>query len=90
MILSEDSIESDWVEYEIKQARAREKKDGRRMLFPLGLLDYKALEDWELFDHDTATDLAAEVRSYFIPDFTDSEKYDESFQRLLDDLKAEN
>ncbi len=42
---------------------------------------------------DTVTDLAAEVRSYFIPDFTDwtnADTYNESFQRLLNDLREES
>ncbi|MDX2453880.1 hypothetical protein [Desulfosarcina sp.] len=47
---------------------------------------------WELFDADTGTDLAAEVRSYFIPDFSnwkDHDSYTKAFDRLLRDLKAE-
>ena len=42
---------------------------------------------------NTATDLAAEVRSYYIPDFTrwkDHDFYQKSFERLLRDLKAED
>lgn len=93
LILSEHSMKSRWVAEEIKRARRREEKDGRQMLFPLGLVDYEALERWELFDADTVTDLASEVRSYFIPDFTrwnDDGAYEKAFARLLDDLKAEN
>ena len=91
LILSEGSMQSDWVAYEIKQARKREKREGRQMLFPLGLVDYDCLKAWMLFDSDTVTDLASEVRSYFIPDFSrweDQEAYGEAFGRLLKDLQA--
>ena len=60
---------------EIKGARRREAREGFRMLYPLGLVPYEALYDWDLFDHDTTTDLAAEVRSFYIPDFTEEAKY---------------
>ena len=56
-------------------------------------MDHKKLKDWELFDTDTTTDLAAEVRSYFIPDFTnwkDHDSYRQEFKRLLRDLKTED
>jgi len=82
-------MKSPWVAEEIKRARRREKKEGRQMLFPLGRVDYEALLEWELFDADTVTDLASEVRSYYIPDFTEEAGYEASFQRLLQDLRAE-
>jgi hypothetical protein len=92
LILSEQSISSDWVANEIRWARKREKQDGKQKLFPVRLIDYEKLKDWELFDADTATDLAAEVRSYFIPDFTnwkDHDSYQNAFKRLIKDLQAE-
>jgi len=70
LILSEKSINSDWVANKIRWARKREKQEGKQKLFPVTLIDYEKLKNWELFDADTATDLAAKVRSYFIPDFT--------------------
>ena len=76
---------------EIKWARKREKQDGKKKLFPLTLIDYEKLKSWDLFDVDTATDLAAEVRSYYIPDFTnwkDHDSYQAAFKRLLRDLQA--
>jgi hypothetical protein len=91
LILSEGSINSDWVANEIRWARKREKQEGRQKLFPVSVIDFEKLKGWELFDADTATDLAAEVRSYFIPNFTnwkDHESYQQAFQRLLRDLQA--
>ena len=55
------------------------------------MMPYDELRDWELFDADSGTDLAAEVRSYFIPDFSnwkDHDSYKKAFERLLKDLKA--
>ena len=92
LILSEKSINSDWVANEIRWARKREKQQGKQKFFPVSLIDYEKLENWKLFDADTATDLAAEVRSYFIPDFTnwkDHDDYSAKFNRLLKDLKKE-
>jgi len=92
LIISENSMNSDWVASEIKRARKREKETGRQKLFPIRLVDFESLKQWELFDSDTATDLAAEVRSYSIPDFTqwkDHDAYQKAFDKLMGDLKAE-
>jgi uncharacterized protein YjbI with pentapeptide repeats len=91
LILSEQSISSDWVANEIRWARKREKQEGKQKLFPVSVMSYEKLRDWELFDADTATDLSAEVRSYYIPDFTnwkDHDSYQPAFKRLLRDLQA--
>jgi hypothetical protein len=93
LILSEASIASTWVEHELRRARRREVREGRRVLFPIRLIDYEALRDWELFDADTGKDLATEIREYFIPDFSpwkqDHHAYQRSFDHLLRDLRAE-
>ena len=92
LILSEESINSDWVANEIRWARKREKQEGRQKLFPVTLIDYEKLKSWKLFDADTATDLAAEVRSYFIPDFKNWKVHNDyllAFNRLLRDLQTE-
>lgn len=62
-------------------------------LFPIGLVDFETLRDWECFDADSGTDLGVEVREYFIPDFsqwTDHDAFEKSIARLLKDLKAED
>ena len=62
------------------------------MLFPLRLVDFESLRDWECFDADMRKDSAREIREYFIPDFsrwkTDHDAYKESFDRLLHDLTS--
>jgi TIR domain len=92
LVLSEHSIHSLWVEFEIRKARKREVQEKRRVLFPLRLMDYETLEHWECFDADTKKDLATEIREYFIPDFSDWKNHDTyqvALTRLLRDLKAE-
>jgi hypothetical protein len=92
LILSENSIQSAWVTTEIRKARKAEVRENRRKLFPIRLVGYDAIGDWECFDADTKKDLAVEIREYFIPDFTgwqDDSKFEIAFQRLLRDLKTE-
>lgn len=92
VVLSEHSIKSPWVKTEIRSARKREQKEERQVLFPIGLASMKVLDNWELFDHDEGRDLAAEVRSYHIPNFNnwkDKNSYTESFERLIRDLKTD-
>lgn len=91
LILSPASIASAWVETEIAKARKREVRDERRVLFPVRLVDFETLKDWECFDADTGKDSAREIREFFIPDFSDwknHDSYQNAFQRLLKDLKA--
>jgi uncharacterized protein YjbI with pentapeptide repeats len=91
LVLSEDSLQSKWVELEIRRARRVELKENRRKLFPIRLTSYEALLEWVCVDSTTGEDLAEEVRSYFIPDFSNWKEHDafeESFARLYADLKA--
>ncbi len=93
LVLTETSLQSPWVEYEIRRAIAREQKEQRRILFPLRLVDFDVLRDWACFDDDTGKDLAWEVRAYFIPDdFThweDDAAFAAAFERLLANLRQE-
>jgi hypothetical protein len=91
LVLSEQSIQSEWVMTEIRKARKAELRDNRRKLFPIRLVDMDTLRDWECFDADTGKDLAVEVREYFIPDFTrwkDHDSFERAFARFLKDLQA--
>ena len=67
LILSEASMASKWVKTEISKARKREEKEQRRVLFPVRLIDFVMMRDWECFDADIGIDSAAEIRAYFIP-----------------------
>ena len=74
LILSEHSMNSRWVKTEIANARRKELAQNRQVLFPIRLVDYEAIRPWKLFDADAGDDSAAEVREYFIPDFSNWDK----------------
>jgi hypothetical protein len=57
LVLSPHSIQSPWVEFEIRRARRREVTEQRRLLFPVRLVDYDAIKRWECFDADTCSGL---------------------------------
>lgn len=93
LVLSENSLQSEWVATEIRRARKTEREEKRRKLFPIRLVDFKAIEKWEQFDADSGKDLGVEMREYFIPDFSnwkDHDAFEKAFDRLLRDLKAES
>jgi uncharacterized protein YjbI with pentapeptide repeats len=92
LVLSEESLQSEWVTTEIRRARRVEREENRRKLFPIRLVGLEVLRNWESFDADSGKDLAVEVREYFIPDFSDWKNrnaFEAAFERLLSDLKAE-
>lgn len=92
IVLSEASLQSEWVMTELRKARKAERQSGKRKLFPVRLVDFSTLRDWECFDADIGNDLAVELREYFIPDFSnwkDHDQFEAAFSRLLKDLRAE-
>ena len=91
LILSPSSMSSEWVKTEIAKARKRELHEGRRMLFPVRLVEFGILRDWECFDADTGKDSAREIREYYVPDFSnwkDHDTYQKELDKLLRDLKS--
>jgi hypothetical protein len=83
LILSENSIASDWVEHEVESALEEEGQRGRTILFPIRLDDavMKSNKAWA----------ALIRRTRHIGDFTgwkDHDSYQKAFDRLLRDLKA--
>ncbi len=91
LILSAHSMNSEWVKTEIAKARKREVEQKKQVLFPLRLVSFETIRDWECFDADAGKDSAREIREYFIPDFSDWKNHDEyqkAFERLMGDLKA--
>jgi hypothetical protein len=83
ILLSANSVSSDWVEKEVETAFEHERRDKRTILFPIRLDDAirTAEEGW-----------AADIRRQrHIGDFTkwkDHDAYQKAFDRLLRDLKA--
>lgn len=88
LILSESSMSSDWVQYEVSEARRREHSTGTRVLFPIRLVAFEALKGWVLED-DESPDLAKEIRKYYIPDFSSWREdgfFEEAFEKLIESL----
>lgn len=83
LVLSDHSIDSDWVEKEVETAFEKERKNKETVLFPIRL-------DNTVMGCDTGW--AADIkRSRNIGDFTewkDHDAYKKAFDRLLRDLKA--
>ena len=93
LIVSDTSITRPWVQTEIKKAHKRGQEEGKSILFPIRLCqDFDKIKNWELFDADFGEDLAAVVRSYHVPDFSnwkDPVVYVRALDKLVDDLKKE-
>jgi len=93
LILSPESMASEWVATEIAKARKKEAAQDRRVLFPISIVPYSSLQEWELFDADRGKDSAREIRQYFIPDLStwkDHDAYTKAFETLLKALQSED
>jgi TIR domain len=93
LVLSKHSMNSEWVKTELANARRREVRENKQLLFPIRLVDFETIKNWTCFDADTGKDSAREIREYFIPDFSnwkDHDSFEIAFTRLLRDLKADD
>jgi hypothetical protein len=84
LVLSENSINSSWVEWEVKRALKKEQEKGSTVLFPVRLDDAVM---------ETPYPWAAEVRKRHICDFhnwKDHDSFQKSLDRLLRDLKSQD
>jgi hypothetical protein len=89
LVLSEASIRSSWVQTELREAVSRERQERRRILFPISLIPFEQLRHWQLFDADSGTDIARDVREYFVLDFSqwrDPAMFQAQLARLIDAL----
>jgi hypothetical protein len=93
LILSEHSMSSTWVKTEIANAREREEREAKQLLFPITLVAVEEVKRWKLFDADRGVDSAREIREYFLPDFRNWDKDNRADQaaleKLIRDLKAQ-
>ncbi len=92
LVLSSESMSSEWVSTEIRRTRKAERDQGCQKLFPIRLCNMDTLRRWERFDADSGKDLAVELREYYIPDFShwkDHESFEAAFKRLLHDLRKD-
>lgn len=91
LVLSESSMNSEWVKTEIRKARRREVEEGRQVLFPVALVPIARIREWECFDSDIGKDLAVEIREYLIPDLSrwrDADVFDEQVTKIIEGLRA--
>jgi hypothetical protein len=82
LILSENSVKSDWVEHEARSARELEKKLGRNVLCPVALDN-----TWK--DCNWPARLRAQIMEYKILDFSkwkDEREFGKMFRKLIDGL----
>lgn len=92
IVLSEASLQSEWVMTEIRRALKSKRERGKPDLFPLRLVSMEAIHECKAFDSDSGKYLADELSEYFIPDFSnwkDPDQFEATFARLLKDLRAE-
>lgn len=83
LVLSENSIKSDWVEHEVRTARGLEKEIGRDILCPIALDDSWNSSSWP-------KRVMEQIMEYNILDFSaweDDVKFDEMFRKLIDGLE---
>lgn len=93
LVLSEHSMDSEWVQTELRSALEREAREQRRVLFPIRLCSLETIKAWKCFNADTGKDMAREVREYHIPVFQNwkhQDEFEKAFKRLLSDLKADD
>lgn len=83
LILSEHSVNSDWVEHEVETALAREHRDKRTILFSIRM-------DNAILEHEYTGWTALVHNERHIGDFTgwkDHGRYQAAFERMMRDLK---
>jgi hypothetical protein len=91
LVLSNDSVQSDWVENELDMARRKEKAEKRAVLCPICLDDsWKAKVAAEDGAGDPFRGLWRTLTGKFIVDFTgwEARSFDGAFQKLLRGLKT--
>ncbi|HWR15642.1 MAG TPA: restriction endonuclease [Terriglobales bacterium] len=91
VVLSEHSMKSNWVQTELANALAREHREGGRVLFPVSVVPIDVIREWECFDADSGIDIAKDLRSYHIPDFSnwsDPAEFDREVTRVISALRG--
>jgi hypothetical protein len=83
LVLSENSLKSDWVEHEVRMARGLEKEIGRDVLCPVALDDSWKESPWP-------KRVMEQIMEYNILDFSawkDDVKFEGMFRKLIDGLE---
>jgi len=93
LVLSEHSMNSEWVQTEIKGARKKERAMGREVLFPIALAPFEEIKTWRCLDSDSGEDLAEKIRAFHVPsfcDWKDHDSFEKGFADLMRDLRRED
>ena len=96
VVLSPNSVASEWVAHEVRYAGHKVKAaKGDLAFFPIRITSYEDIQKWRVVD-DSGYDLASDLRSYFVPDFSGWNETDlfnrsgtEGFELALDNLVAD-
>ena len=91
VVLSPHSMNSNWVKTELANALAREHREQARVLFPISLVPIDVIRVWECIDPDSGVDIARELRSYHIPDFSnwsDPEEFERETAKVVKALQG--
>ncbi|MHB9072702.1 MAG: TIR domain-containing protein [Desulfobaccales bacterium] len=86
LVLSNNSMSSEWVKTEIRWAMDEAIKENVNKLLPIRLVEMDSVNEWKLFDSDIGKDLAREIRQYLIHDFSnwqDLKAFNRAFRRLI-------
>jgi hypothetical protein len=90
LVISEASLESGWVQTELRKALKAESRGHQRKLFPIRLVELAAINSRECIDTLSGRDLFVELTEYPIPDFSrwqEPGQFETAFTRLLSDLR---
>jgi uncharacterized protein YjbI with pentapeptide repeats len=82
LVLSKDSLSSDWVEHDVRAASGLEQETGRKVLCPVAVDD-----SWK--DSKWPKRMMEQIMQYNILDFSvwkDNGKFEESFRKLIEGL----
>ncbi len=93
VVISRNSLKSKWVKREILMARKAERAGGLRKLFPIRIVGFKSVKEWERFISKSTKNLGVDIGAYFVPDFSgwkDHNSFETAWARLLKDLRAED
>lgn len=92
LVLSNSSMQSEWVAIKLRSILKEEKREGRRKLFPIKLADLDKIKDWSLVEEAIGMDSVVKLRSYDMPDFSnwkDFDAFEAAFKHLLKFIRAE-
>ncbi len=90
LILSKDSMNSQWAKEEVEKAYNRGVNENRRVLYPIAVCPLEELAKWEETDLGSGKESALEIGEYFIPNFSnwpDHYSFRQVFSEFLRDLQ---